>query len=340
MFLRGINYDAGTSFRKDELSRPDFDESVIKKEIEIIRNELHCDAIKITGHDVYRLVKTAEFSLEQGLQVWLTPSYIDATNEEALKHLVECAEAAEQLRVKYDRVIFVLGYEYSLFLKGFIKGNTIYDRLGRMFSPFGIIMNLLGLRSGIYRRLNRFLKDAACEVRKHFKGKLTYASGTWEKINWEPFDIVGIDHYRASYNKSFYKKQLEGYYKFNKPVAVLEFGCCAYKGAEEKGPMGWAITETIGGERVIKGSPVRDEGIQADYIIEVLKALKGENIYAAFVFTFINPLYKYNSDPAHDLDMASYGIVKPIDLEAYKGLPWQPKEAFYRLSAYYGELSK
>jgi len=340
MFLRGINYDTGTSFRKDELSRHEFDESTIKKEIEIIKNELHCDAIKITGHDVYRLTKAADFALEQRLQVWLTPSNTDATGEEALKHLVECAAAAEKLRIKYGNIIFVLGYEYSLFLKGFIKGDTIYDRLGRMFSPFGMIMNLLGLRGGIYRRLNRFLKDAADEVREHFKGKLTYAAGTWEKINWDPFDIVGVDHYRAAYNKSFYKKQLEGYYKFNKPVAVLEFGCCAYQGAEDKGPMGWAITEIIGGERVIKGSPVRDEGVQAIYITEVLDVLKSENVYAAFVFTFINPLYKYNSDPAHDLDMASYGIVKPVELESYEGLPWLPKEAFYRLSAYYKELNK
>jgi hypothetical protein len=340
MFLRGINYDIGTFFRKGELSRPDFDEPVIKKEIEIIRNELHCDAIKITGHDAYRLARAAEFAAEQGLQVWLTPSNIDATREEALKHLLECAKAAEELRVKYECIIFVLGYEYSLFLEGFIKGDTIYDRLGRMFSPLGMVMNLLGLRNGIYNKLNRFLKDAAAQVRQHFEGRITYAAGTWEKINWDPFDIVGIDHYRAAYNKSFYKKQLEGYYKFNKPVAVLEFGCCAYKGAEDKGPMGWAITEAIAGERVIKGNPSRDEGIQANYIIEILDILKAENVYAAFVFTFINPVYKYNSDPSRDLDMASYGIVKPVDLETYKGLPWLPKEAFYSLGAYYKELDK
>ena len=57
MFLRGINYDVGTYYRKGELSRPEFDESVIKKELGIIRNELHCDAVKITGYDVSRLSK-------------------------------------------------------------------------------------------------------------------------------------------------------------------------------------------------------------------------------------------------------------------------------------------
>src|SRR6202000_1259755 len=126
------------------------DEAIIKKEIEIIKYELNCDAIKITGHDIQRLSKATEFALEQGLQVWLTPSYIDATPEEAAKHLVDCAITAEKLRAKYGNIVFVLGFEYSIFLKGFIKGDTIYDRLNTLFSPIGMILNLLGLRNGIY----------------------------------------------------------------------------------------------------------------------------------------------------------------------------------------------
>jgi hypothetical protein len=340
MFLRGMNYDVGTSFREGELSRPDFDEAIIKKEISIIKNDLNCDAIKITGYDVQRLAKASEFALEQGLQVWLMPSYIDATKEDALKHLADCAVATETLRVKYGNIIFVTGFEYSLFLKGFIKGNTIYDRLAGMFSPWGMILNLLGLRQGIYNKLNSFLKDASAKVRENFGGDITYASGKWEKINWGPFDIVGVDHYRASYNKSIYAKQLQGYYKFNKPVAVLEFGCCAYKGAEDKGPTGWAITEVVAGKRVIKGEYTRDETVQANYITELLDIFKQEKVHAVFVFTFINPMYKHNGNPRLDLDLASYGIVKPIDEPAYKGLLWIPKEAFYRLAAYYGALNK
>ena len=83
MLLRGINYDIGTPFRKDELSRPDFDEPVMRKEIEIIKNDLHCNAIRISGFDIQRLSRTAQFALEQGLQVWLSPAYTDATHEEA-----------------------------------------------------------------------------------------------------------------------------------------------------------------------------------------------------------------------------------------------------------------
>ena len=341
MFLRGINYDVGNFFREGKLSRPDFDKSIIKKEIEIIKQELHCDAIRISGYDIDRLSIAAEFALKEGLHVWFSPSYINATKDESLNYLIDCARSAEKLREKFQDLIFVVGCEYSLFLKGFIRGDNIYERLKRMFNPFGLILNTLGLRNRIYYKLNLFLKNVVAKVRENFRGKITYASGTWEKVNWDLFDFIGIDYYRASYNKSIYVKQLTNYYKFNKPVAILEFGCCAYKGADDKGGAGWTITEIINGKPTIKGNYLRDESVQANYIIDLLNIFKNEKVYAAFVFTFINPMYKHSSDPKFDLDMASYGIVKPVNNEsdsAYKGLGWTPKKAFYSLSDYYKKI--
>ena len=69
-----------------------------------------------------------------------------------------------------------------------------------------------------------------------------------------------------------------------------------------------------------------------------LNIFKSEKVYAAFVFTFVNSRYKFNTDPLYDLDMASYGIVKPVDdpnQDSYRGLPWIPKKAFYSLAEYY-----
>ena len=339
--LRGINYDVGTQFRKGEPSRPDFDVAVIKKEIKIIRNELNCDAIRISGEDIDRLYRASAFALEEGLQVWFSPAYIDATTKNASDYLLECARAAEKLREIYHNIIFVVGCEYSLFLKGFVRGETIYGRMENMFSPWSIFLNMIGLKRGLHKKLNSFLRDTTNKIKEIFKGEITYASGTWEKIEWDLFDYIGIDHYRAAYNKNFYTQELKGYYKFNKPVTVLEFGCCAYRGAEEKGPMGWAITEFVNGKRVIKANPpIRDESVQATYITEVLDILTKEKMHGAFVFTFINPMYPYNSEPALDLDLASYGILKAGAGYSFKDLPWAPKEAFYKLAAYYAEADK
>jgi hypothetical protein len=339
MFLRGINYDTGTAFTKGSLSRPDFDEAIVKKEIGIIKNELHCDAIKIAGDDLQRLLKASEFALELGLQVWLAPSNLEATKEEALPYFIECAKAAEKLRLKYGHVIFIAGFELSLFMKGFIKGETLYDRLKNFFNMRNMILNALGFKKKMHRELNQFLKEMTGEIRVHYKGQVTYSSGIWEHIDWGMFDIVGIDHYRAKYNRSSYQKELQKYYKFNKPVAAMEFGCCAYKGADDAGPMGWAITEDVNGKKAIKAGIIRDESVQAKYITDLLDIFKQEQVIAAFVFTFVIPVAKYNDNPRFDFDLSSYGIVKPVDEDGYKGLPWVPKEAFYKLGEYYGNLN-
>lgn len=343
MFLRGINYDVGTEFIEGLLSRPDFDETIVRKEIEIIKNELHCDAMRISGYDIRRLSKASEFALEAGLQVWISPACINASPEEALVYQVECAKAAEILRLKYDNVTFVAGCEYSLFLKGFFKGATVQERLRKLFNPLGIILSIVGLRDKIYTTLNRFLTEATTEIRKHFNGKITYSSGTWERIDWRLFDITGIDHYMSSYNKTTYIKKLREYFMYGKPVAVLEFGCCSYKGAAEKGAGGFMILRLKDGMPYIKGNYVRDETVQADYITEMLNLLKPEKICGAFVFTFVMPSSKFNPDPHYDIDMASFGIVKPVDPtneNSYKGLPWVPKESFYRLGKYYKDMDK
>jgi hypothetical protein len=63
----------------------------------------------------------------------------------------------------------------------------------------------------------------------------------------------------------------------------------------------------------------------------------------AFVFTFVMPKYPYHEDPQLDLDMASYGIVKSYADRlgtTYPDLPWEPKQAFHALAAYYNRASQ
>src|SRR5262249_52943001 len=72
MRVSGITYDtgfinAGTSTR--EL----FDPAVVKRELCIIRDDLHCTAVRITGGDPDRLKAAATFAAAAGLEVWLSP---------------------------------------------------------------------------------------------------------------------------------------------------------------------------------------------------------------------------------------------------------------------------
>ena len=182
--------------------------------------------------------------------------------------------------------------------------------------------------------MNVFLNTTVRSIRQVFNGEVTYSSGTWEKVDWSIFDIVSINHYRTSYNQSGYVKTVRKYQVFGKPVAVTEFGCCTYEGAEKTGGGGWNITEKKDGRLCVKGNYKRNESTQADYIIDLLKIFEKENISASFVFTYINPGFEHHSSPAFDLDMASYAIVKPVNGD--NGLQFLPKEAFYRLAQFYG----
>ncbi|HUZ57713.1 MAG TPA: hypothetical protein VMU83_02920 [Hanamia sp.] len=64
MRRKGVSYDVGRVMGINW--RPDFDLKIVHREIEIIKNDLHCNAIRICGVDISRLIVTAEDALKQG----------------------------------------------------------------------------------------------------------------------------------------------------------------------------------------------------------------------------------------------------------------------------------
>ena len=335
---KGINYDTGTKTVMDHLTRNTFNPEIVAKEIDIIKNELHCNAIRISGIYIERIVQASEIALQHGLTVWFSPSLPYDDQQNTLKYVIEASTAAEDLRQEFQDLIFIAGCELSLFTAGFVKGTTGEERMKNLFGPVSLIKNIIGIKRTYNLRLNKFLSKAVAEIRKQFHGKITYASGTWEKINWKEFDLVGVDLYQSSFNKSIYLKELQHYKKIGKPVCIMEFGCCSYVGADDKGAMGWAIVDWKKKKPELKGSYTRDERTQSNYLLELLNIFDNEKIFAAFVFTFILENYIYHDDPVFDLDIASYGIVKALgnDKKAYKDLPWLPKRAFFEVGKYYG----
>ena len=71
MKRRGVSYDVGRVMGMNW--RPTFDPGVVHRELEIIKNDLHCNAVRICGLDIDRLMKAAEDALGLGLEVWLSP---------------------------------------------------------------------------------------------------------------------------------------------------------------------------------------------------------------------------------------------------------------------------
>jgi hypothetical protein len=257
-------------------------------------------------------------------------------SKEAKALLEEVLLRKEQLRKEYSDIVFVIGTEFSLDIKGFIQGDTIYERISRMFKPASLIKNALGF--GIRKELNNFLSKAVLAARQNFKGDVTYSAGHWEKINWDLFDIVSVNYYRNKFNASRYRDYIKKFVNTGKRTAITEFGCCSYIGADQKGAWGYSVIDRSSPVPKLNAPYERDENVQAKYITDLLKIFSEENVFAAFVFNFIVPNAPYNKVPIYDLDMANFGIVKVLpgkNTGTDEPYIWERKKAFYELSKFY-----
>ncbi len=334
MNRKGVNYDVGTRLG-DWAARPVFDLTVTRRELEIIRNDLHCNAVRISGQEVERLIQAAQIARELGLEVWLSPLLYDKSADETLAYILDCAAQAELLRRQSPQIVFVLGGEFTLFMQGLLPGGSFMERIAAptLFA---------NLHSGQHNApLNAFLREANAAVRQVFHGEVTYAAVPFEAVDWTLFDYICLDHYRMARDRDTYGARLRQYASYHKPLIIAEVGCCAYQGAEDRGGMGWAIMENSDPARPrLNGDYTRDEGLQARELTDLLTILDGEGVAGAFVFTFVSPTLIHLDIPRLDFDMASYSLVKSYANQrgvTYPDMAWEPKESFRAVSDYYAK---
>lgn len=173
MHGKGINYDTGT-FPGGRSSRETFDPAVVRRELRIIADDLHCNAVRVTGGDPGRLSVAGEAAAEAGLQVWFSPFPTELNPEELLELFDDCAGQAESLRRDGADVVLIAGCELSMFASGFIPGEDAYARMATMSSGDPELWASL---TEVPAKMNAFFADAAATVRKRFGGPVTYAAG-------------------------------------------------------------------------------------------------------------------------------------------------------------------
>lgn len=179
------------------------------------------------------------------------------------------------------------------------------------------------------QQLHDFFSQAVSAVRQHFKGEITYAAGEWEAIDWQLFDIVSVDLYRAKHNQAYYEQQLAAYLVHQKPLVITEFGCCPVQGgAELGGNATFTILSFQDGELVVGEGWTCSEEEQVHYLQALYALFTASGVAVAFWFTFADYGKPYQKDPRHNLDMASYGIV-----QTWPDLSWKPRKAFLALAA-------
>jgi hypothetical protein len=331
MRAKGMTYDTGF-VRKGEVSRERFDPEVVRRELTIIRDDLHCNAVQIIGGDPARLELAASHAVELGMEVWFSPYPLELTAGEILSLLTDCADRAERLRKRGAEIVFVTGVELSIMNQGFMPGDSVDERLGLLLSqPDGRPERL----AEISARVNDFLGEAVAFVRERFHGRITYASIPFERPDWTLFDIVSVELIRSAEVAGQFRDGVQTLVAARKPVAITGFGASTYRGAGDRGGRAMEILEydKAGAPVRLNGDYVRDEVGQAAYLRELLEIFDAEGVDSTFVFLFaLDSLpYRPDGEPRADLDLASPGIVKVLEGrhgDTYPDMTWEPKAAF------------
>jgi hypothetical protein len=349
----GVHYDTGTVFRGPGVAgkalyamstrRKPPDTAVVRRELAIIRDDLHANAVRIVGSDVGRLTAVTEIALGLGLEVWFSPAFFEYSPDETAARLVAAAGEAAPLEAAHPgRVVFVAGGELTLFMPGILPGKGITGRLQ------GLKRDPSQLRNG---KLDAYLAAVVSSLRAAFAGPLTYASLAFEQVDWGPFDYVGVDHYREARTKDRYIEKLEPFLATGKPVIVTEFGMRTFGGAESSGALGfgvadgkraWLHTWPVIGRFVrprLNGPYQRDEAMQARELADTLDELERAGVAGALLSTFATPEACTDDDPRYDLDMDSMSLVKALPGgrrgTVYPDMPWEPKEAFAAVARHF-----
>ena len=342
MKRKGVVYDVGCVSGVNW--RPDYSPALVHRELEIIKTDLHCTAVKIRGRHVERVMAAAADALNQGLEVWLSPELWNRPPDTTLRYISRAATAAEDLHTGWPgQVVFSVGTELTLFMRGIVAGRTPGRRVRAL-------RGALTTGAG-HPPLNAFLTRAAQAVREVFSGPVTYAALPFERVDWPMFDIIGTNHYWREPARDRYLPALKPLLKSGSPVVISEFGFRTRTGADQTGPAGpenidplsmslslLPLTRRLVRPRV-KTVHERNEELQARCLARQLGLLDAAGVDGGFVFTFTAPLWPGGDDPRHDLDADSFSLVKSCPGRrpgtVYPDLPWEPKQAFRAVAGYY-----
>ncbi len=349
LVYRGVAYDTGSNHETGQgsISRTVWSNELMRKEIDLIADDLNANSVTIYGTRFDRLEETVAYAVERGLHIWLQPRLMDGKQHEVLDHLAQAARLAESFRVQGADIDLSVGCTHAIQTAGIMPGEFYHNRMGNAFpdanhnflKPVGPIDH-----EDVTRKLNDFLGRAVQVARANFKGGLTYSSGEFENVDWTPFDYVGVTYYYYYQpTRADHVRVLDSYRKWNKPILISEYGTFTYDGGEEKGLLGFDIVDRSKEPPTVFDGFVRDEGAQADYHLRMLRLFDELGIYSAAVCEFVHPTHPHSEDPRYDLDAASMTITKCIRDDYFDhGTTYrlEPKESFKAIARYYAAVTE
>jgi hypothetical protein len=227
----GVTYDTGFTNIGTTTHEP-FEPDIVARDMRIIREALHADAVRITGGIADRLEVAARHAAAVGLEVWSCPFTNDLNTEQLLAFLLDAAERSERIRREGAAVRFLTGSEISLMTIGLMPGDTLAQRAAVLAD----VARLRQVLPAVQQQTNALLARAVAGARERFGGLIGYASLPMEAVDWTPFDVIATDAgYRDAGNAATLPGNLATMTSQGKPFAVTEFGCASFTGAADRG---------------------------------------------------------------------------------------------------------
>ncbi len=164
--------------------------------------------------------------------------------------------------------------------------------------------------------LRAFLADVAASVRRVYSGPIGYCSFPIERVDWDRFDVVGVNYHRQSrqgLDAEQYLAKIRAFQATGKPVMITEFGFAACRDADNPDllakfnatslslpAMHLPVARRLARPRVRTVHP-RDEQAQARLLVEQLQLLDRADVDGAFIMSFSFPLPPTTLIPATTL---------------------------------------
>ena len=371
MKTKGIIYDTGMDFKIYNTKRR-VTNNQIKKEFEIIKNELNCNAIGFHGSDVNDMINASKMALETGLKVWLFPRFVDKDSRQTVELLLECAEKAEILRKEYEDIVLGIGDELSVNCAAMFSGENYVQRVRRLSSYIrfkDIYINIMGKNLPKW-----FLRDKSKDniMKKHFsefsnKNKIKEMSAIGKEIEkylkgkQKVLDKLVSDLVKAS------RKNFKGLITYSagwwedidwNVFDIVGVGLYMEAGNwftydrffRELKTYGKPVVATEFGSATFKHASMygggawqvfnkheveRSEREQANHIKRQFELLKRAKVEGCFLYNFVDGTRIHVKKPKsykEDDDTGGYGIMKVLPDGTVK-----PKKAFHALRKCYSK---
>ncbi len=272
---KGIGYFAGNLPGWPSSPTPSRDR--MERELEIIRDDLGCNAVRIVAGGSYEdnLIECGKLAVDLGFdRIFICPRYMDETMEKTIERIGAFGGRVRDLKEISESIVYMVGNEFPLDTFDMIGGGGYYARVANMNKDWGRVVKMLPA----------MMREIIRVCREKYGYPISYAAIVKEVdlIPWSDpaFESVGVNAYLMEYygwDNWRVRKLFGGLKLYRKPIHSTEWGCMSYTDAGRYGAMA-ALHFSSG-----RGY---DEDEQANYIDRYCRMLNQTGIDGSFYIDY------------------------------------------------------